>query len=210
MKIVQASARIAAHSMDMLETIELCGRVCYKSEDRICEGSAEKMIGSLMDKHHESVIEHGSITAHIICDRGVSHELVRHRLASFSQESTRYCNYSKDKFGEEITVIDIRGGFPDIGESAYNRWATLCELAETTYAYMISHDRCTAQEARSVLPNSLKTEMYMTANPREWRHVFKMRTAKSAHPQAREVMIPLLHEFQAKWPVLFSDIKELA
>ena len=210
MKIVQASARIAAHSMDMLETIELCGRVCYKSEDRICEGSAEKMIGSLMDKHHESVIEHGSITVHIICDRGVSHELVRHRLASFSQESTRYCNYSKDKFGSDVAFIDIRGGFPDISDDSYFGWKNSCAASEAAYMEMLSIGGSTAQEARSVLPNSLKTEMYMTANPREWRHIFKMRTAKSAHPQAREVMIPLLHEFQAKWPVLFNDIKELA
>ena len=208
MQIIKASASIMSFTRDLEALLELAGRVCYKSEDRIGEGTAEKMIAALMEKHHESVIEHGAITVRFICDRGVSHELVRHRLASFSQESTRYCNYSKDKFSGEVTFIDIAGGFPEIDPQRYHEWKLALEYAEVRYLQMLGLG-ATPQEARAVLPNSLKTEVVMTANPREWRHVFKMRTAKAAHPQMREVMIPLLHEFQKRWPSLYSDIKEV-
>ena len=119
MKIIKASATILNATPDLELTIEKAGRVCYKSEDRICEGSAEKLIGRLMESHHESVLEHGSITVQFVCDRGVSHELVRHRIASFSQESTRYVNYSKGKYGSEITVIDPRSAFPDMTSEEY-------------------------------------------------------------------------------------------
>ena len=207
MKIIRAGAVIEQCTPDLELLIERAGRVCYKSEDRICEGSAEKMIGSLMEKHHESVIEHGAITVRFICDRGVSHELVRHRLASFSQESTRYCNYGADKHGNEVTFIDLRGGFPDMSVRSGNIWLDAMLDAERKYLDMLAAG-LSAQEARSVLPNSLKTEVVMTANPREWRHVFKMRASKAAHPQMREIMIPLLHEFQARWPSLYNDIKE--
>ena len=209
MKIIQASATIEQCTPDLELLIERAGRVCYKSEDRICEGSAEKMIGSLMEKHHESVIEHGAITVRFICDRGVSHELVRHRLASFSQESTRYCNYGADKHGSEITVIEpCFWRAADFGQTTERHlWRDTCETAERAYLELLASG-ATAQEARSVLPNSLKTEVVMTANPREWRHVFKMRASKAAHPQMREIMTPLLREFQARWPSLYNDIKE--
>ena len=207
MKIIRAGAVIEQCTPDLELMIERAGRVCYKSEDRICEGSAEKMISSLMEKHHESVIEHGAITVRFICDRGVSHELVRHRLASFSQESTRYVNYSKGKFGSEITVIDPREAFPDMNDDRFDAWVLSMSQAEYFYLRMIELG-ATPQEARSILPNSLKTEVVMTANPREWRHVFKMRASKAAHPQMREIMIPLLHEFQARWPSLYNDVKE--
>lgn len=208
MKIVPASAVIENCTPDLMKNIERAGRTCYRSEDRICEGSAEKMVASLMEKHHESVIEHGSITARFIIDRGISHELVRHRLASISQESTRYCSYDKAKHGSEITVIDIRGGFPEMPVYRYELWKASMLEAEARYFDMLAGGAA-AQEARSVLPNSLKTEVVFTANPREWRHVFKMRTSKAAHPQIREVMIPLLAEFKQRWAPLFEDIKEL-
>ena len=188
----------------LMELIESAGRVCYKSEDRICEGSADKLIASMMSKHHMSVIEHVSITVRIICDRGISHELVRHRMASFSQESTRYCNYDKNKFGNEITVIDILGGFPNMTDRSYTAWIQGCESAEREYFNML-RGGSTAQEARSVLPNSLKTELVVSANAREWRHIFELRCASSAHPQIREIMIPLKAEFAKLWPVLFAD-----
>lgn len=211
MKVIKPEAKIIAYTVGMLNTIESAGRVCYKSEDKICEGSDVKLIEHLKGMHHESVLEHGAITVSIICDRGISHELVRHRLASFSQESTRYCNYSKGKFDGSIKVIDIATGFKydvnnDTDMAKYTVWLSAMHQAESHYMKLIELG-ATAQEARSVLPNSLKTEIVITANPREWRHIFKMRTAPSAHPQMREIMIPLLEQFASLWPVLFEDLK---
>ena len=204
MKIIKASAVIIAATDNIEQLLELAGRVCYKSEDRITNDSAASFIQRMHDSKHESVLEHAAITVRFVCDRGVSHELVRHRLASFSQESTRYCNYGKDKFGEEVTVIDIRGGFPDMSLRSYNAWTALCKEAEIQYFEMLA-EGSSPQEARSVLPNSLKTEVVMTANPREWRHIFKLRCSAQAHPQMREVMIPLQADFAARWPSLFQE-----
>ncbi len=165
---------MAAYS-EVLKKIEKIGRVCYKSEDKISEGSAERFIAGLIKRGHESVIEHESVTLRIICDRGVTHEIVRHRLASYSQESTRYCNYSKDKFQNQISVIDISTGFsydldnPD-DRRTYEIWQNAMEWAEKYYFQMLEAG-ATPQEARSVLPNSLKTELVMTMDLREWRHV---------------------------------------
>lgn len=202
MKIVKAYAEIINCTPDLETTIEIAGRVCYKSEDRITLGSAEKFITRLAESKHESVLEHGSITVRFVCDRGVSHELVRHRIASFSQESTRYCNYSKGKFGEEITVIDPLGGFPEMTNDSFKGWRYAMEEAEKAYLFLISAGS-SPQEARSVLPNSLKTEVVLTANPREWLHIFKLRCAKTAHPQMREIMIPLNSKFHEVWPSIF-------
>lgn len=148
---------------------------------------------------------HITRTAHIICDRGVSHEIVRHRLASYSQESTRYCNYAKGKFGGEITVI--KPCFWEEGSVTYRAWRGQCEMLESTYLAMIDAG-ATPQEARSILPNSLKTELMMTANLREWRHFLTLRCAPSAHPQMREIALLLLPQFQTDYPDLFSDILE--
>jgi len=205
MRIITPSAKIQLRFVTpfLEEAIESAGRRCYKSEDRITEDSAPRFIEDVcMKRHHESVMEHGSIPVVIICDRGVSHELVRHRLASFSQESTRYCNYSKAKFGEEITVI--KPCFWDPCSLTYRVWEETCEQAERAY-FTLLNNGATAQEARSVLPNSLKTEVYMSANPREWRHIFKLRTAKEAHPQMREIMIPLAADFAKLWPSMFGE-----
>jgi len=204
LKIVNASARIIAFTPNLEQTIELAGRVCYKSEDRITDDSAAAFIKRLRDSKHESVLEHGSISVKVICDRGVSHELVRHRIASFSQESTRYCNYSKDQFGKEITVIDPRPAFPSMDEKQFTLWCDAMQNADEYYAEAIQFGM-PPQMARSVLPNSLKTEIVITANPREWLHIFKMRCDKAAHPQAREVMVPLQQEFAQRWPAIFGD-----
>lgn len=204
MKIIKASAVIIAATDNIEQLLELAGRVCYKSEDRITADSATGFIQRMHDSKHESVLEHAAITVRFVCDRGVSHELVRHRLASFSQESTRYCNYGKGKFGEEITVIDIRGGFPAMTLRSYNAWAALCREAEIQYFEMLEAGS-SPQEARSVLPNSLKTEVVMTANPREWWHIFKLRCSIQAHPQMREVMLPLRADFTTRWPSLFQE-----
>lgn len=205
MKIIKASAEILTATPDLEKTIELAGRTCYKSEDKITEDSASAFVAKIRSINHESVLEHGSITVRFIVDRGVSHELVRHRIASFSQESTRYANYSRDKFDNEITVISPRGGFPNIAPESWGAWYSACDQAERSYLEMLKYG-AKPQEARSVLPNSLKTEVVMTANPREWRHVFKLRCAEAAHPQMREVMIPLRNKFAERWPAIFGDL----
>ena len=206
MKIINASYHIETpiDGAEILKRIEKAGRTCYKSEDRITEESAESFVRKLIERGHESVLEHESITVRFICDRGISHEIVRHRLASYSQESTRYCNYSNDRFGYEITFI--KPYFLKEGTVAYASWLTAMHLANIMYSDMLA-EGCTPQEARSVLPNSTKTEIVMTANLREWRHFLKLRTAKAAHPQMRELTVPLLHELQERIPVVFDDIQ---
>lgn len=207
MKIIKAGFEILTpiNGEEILKAIEQAGRVCYKSEDKIGDGSAATFVGNIIKRGHEAVLEHQSITVKFICDRGVSHEIVRSRLASYCQESTRYCNYSNDKFDNEITVI--KPCFADETRDGYYRWKSSCEEAERSY-FMLLHYGWSPQEARAVLPNSLKTEVVMTANIREWRHFLKLRCAPAAHPQMREVAIPLLHEFQRLMPVLFDDIAE--
>ena len=187
----------------VMSKIERAGRTCYKSEGRIGDGTAEKFISSILARGHESVLEHASVTARLICDRGVTHEIVRHRIAAYSQESTRYCNYSGDKFGNEITVI--RPFFWNDDPEKFAVWKEAMEAAEKAYNALIEMG-ATPQEARSVLPNSLKTELVMTMDIREWRHFLKLRTSPAAHPQMREIAIPILNEFKKQLPVLFSDI----
>jgi len=158
-------------------------------------------------KGHEAIIEHYSVTVRIICDRGVSHEIVRHRIASYAQESTRYCNYSKDKFSNQLTFVEP--SFWDIStESGRKRmeiWQSVMKYIEDKYMELIESGAA-PQEARSILPNSLKTEIVVTMNLREWRHFFKLRTANDAHPQIREIAIPLLDEFKRRIPIIFDDI----
>ncbi|MBR5878848.1 MAG: FAD-dependent thymidylate synthase [Akkermansia sp.] len=187
----------------LLRLIEECGRVCYKSEARIGDGTAEAFVRGLIKRGHEAVLEHGSFTVKFVCDRGVSHEIVRHRMASYCQESTRYCNYSKDQFDGHITFIEPC--FLTPGTEGYLLWHTTCGVAEGAYFDMLDWG-CTPQEARAVLPNSLKTEVVMTANIREWRHFLKLRCAPAAHPQMREVALLLLDMVHERIPVLFDDI----
>lgn len=205
MKAIKAGFEIIdeLNGSEILKKIELCGRVCYKSENKIKEGSAEKFVAAIIRNGHESVIEHVSFTVKFIVDRGVSHEMVRHRLASYSQESTRYCNYSKDDFQSEITFIEPY--YLAEGSPGWMEWMLAMEAAEKAYFNLLNIGH-SPQEARAVLPNSLKTEVMMTANLREWRHFLKVRTSKAAHPQIREVAIPLLHELQRLIPVVFDDI----
>lgn len=207
MKIVKASYEIMddLDGAEILRKIEKYGRTCYKSEDKISDESAENFVAGIIKRGHESVLEHVSFSVKFIVDRGVSHELVRHRLASYSQESSRYCNYSKEKFGNEITVIEPC--FMTEGSNGYGVWKDACLYAEEAYFELLNRGR-TPQETRSVLPNSLKTEIVMTCNIREWRNVLKLRTSTAAHPQIREVMIPLLQELKEKIPVAFDDIME--
>jgi thymidylate synthase (FAD) len=208
LKIIKASYEILT-PIDreyILKFLERIGRVCYKSEDKITNESAPVFIRRLIEKGHESVIEHVSLTVKFICDRGISHELVRHRIASFSQESTRYCNYGNSDGGctfiQPCFIVDGK-------EAAGNQffiWKNAMHEAERNYLYMLKLG-ATPQEARSVLPNSLKTEVVMTANLRELRHFFKLRTSNAAHIQMRELTIPLLRELKGSLPEIFDDIE---
>lgn len=206
MKIINADVKFITpiNGKVILERLEQCGRVCYKSEDKIEDGSAETFLKNIINRGHEAVLEHCSFTVKFICDRGVSHEIVRHRMASYCQESTRYCNYSKGKFNSEITVI--KPCFLKEGTSGYSAWELSCKYAESTYFGLLDWG-CTPQEARAVLPNSLKTEVVMTANIREWRHFLNLRCSTAAHPQMREVANKLLGMCKANIPILFDDIE---
>lgn len=187
----------------LLSKIERAGRVCYKSEDKITPESSKKFIQNILSSGHESVIEHEKISVRIICDRGVTHEIVRHRIASYSQESTRYCNYTKDKFGKELTFI--KPCFWDESSEMYKLWLSEMQMIEFTYNKLIALG-AKPQEARAVLPNSLKTEIIVTMNLREWRHFFKLRTSERAHPQMREIAQMLLEKFREQIDVIFDDI----
>lgn len=210
MRIIEPSYEIITplNRDAVLKRIEQCARTCYKSEEKITDESAPKMVKSLIRSGHEAMIEHCSITVKFICDRGVSHEIVRHRLASFAQESTRYCNYSKDDFGTEITFI--KPLYLDENTNGYNYWQSACRVSEIAYFDLLNWG-CTPQEARAVLPNSLKTEIVVTMNLREWRHFFKLRalgTTGKPHPQMKELALPLLNDFKEALPEVFEDLEE--
>lgn len=208
MKIFKPSFEILdkVDGQSILKKIEQAGRTCYRSEDRITEESAIAFIKMIINHGHETVLEHEKVSVRIVCDRGVSHEIVRHRIASYSQESTRYCNYSKDKFGNEIAVIEpcFWTDRPD-AVNKYSAWKQAMEYTELAY-FKLLQAGASPQEARTVLPNSLRTEIVMTMNLREWRHFFKLRTATAAHPQMREIACPLLDEFKRLIPVVFDDL----
>jgi len=191
----------------IMKAIERAGRTCYKSEDNINEESAEKFVENIIKKGHESVIEHEKITVRIICDRGVTHELVRHRIASYSQESTRYCNYSDNKFGNELTFIKpcFWNENNDKDKSKIEIWKETLLFIENQYNTLIELG-AKPEEARSILPNSLKTEIVVTMNLRQWRHYFKLRTAPNAHPQMREISNMILKEFKTILPAIFKDL----
>ena len=210
MLLVKPSATILQINGMALELIEAAGRTCYKSEDKITPDSAPAFAAMILKRGHESVIEHVGATVRFICDRGVSHEIVRHRIASYSQESTRYCDYEGGHVAFVIPPwVDVEPGEYDrplgILRDADYGWFGSMLHAENYYKALREQD-WRPEQARSVLPNSLKTEIVMTANLREWRHFFKLRTAPAAHPQMREVACPLLAQFRAAMPVLFDDV----
>ena len=202
----------------VLDTIERVGRTCYKSEDKMTEFSAADFVRRLIKRGHEAMIEHGSVTLRFINDRGVSHEEVRHRIASFGQESTRYCNYSKDKFNGEVTYIDIERGMEldatvsklpsEVKLAIIHEWTVACLDAERHYLRMLELG-ATPQIARSVLNTSTKTEICITMNFREWRHFIRLRNDPTAHPQMREVAQQVLDMLYEKYPVFFEEfVKE--
>lgn len=210
MQIIKAGYEILdpLNGEEILKKIERVARVCYKSEEKIGEGTAEKMVRALVKSKHEAMLEHFSFSVKFIVDRGVSHELVKHRVASFAQESTRYCNYGHEG---EITVIEPCFWSWSKDGIKYNEWLSACEMAESYYLSLLEMG-ATPQEARAVLPNSLKTEVVMTANLREWRHFFSLRACGSTgkpHPQMLEVAVPLLKEVKSLIPVVFDDLEPL-
>jgi len=205
MKIIEPSVVLMRDfdGAEVMKFIEKCGRTCYQSEKNITEDSAEKFVRNLIKRGHESVLEHFSATFKIICDRGVMAELIRHRLASFSIESTRYNTY------KELTFIQPcfwDFGSKDINSAlCYEMWADSVKKLEKIYNAM-RDEGATPEQARAILPNSLKTEIVMTANLREWRHILKLRTAKAAHPQMRQVATMILDILKEKLPIVFEDI----
>ena len=211
MILVKPSFEILAVSENPLSLIELAGRTCYKSESKITNDSAEKFVGMVTRRGHHSVIEHAFATVKIICDRGETHEIVRHRLCSYSQESTRYCNY---KGGVTFVIPpwckDIGVGNYDhpkvLKDDATSKWFNMMKEAEYRYIGLLK-DGWSPQQARSVLPNSTKTEIVITANVREWRHIFTLRCNKASHPQMYEIMRPLHREMKKQIPVIFDDIE---
>jgi thymidylate synthase (FAD) len=213
MKLIKPSFALSPDKeldgMGMLRRIEAAGRTCYKSEDKITDDSAVKFVQNIMKRGHLSVIEHESLSVRFIIDRGVSHELVRHRLCAFSQESTRYVKYD----GEMEFIIPpwvriqshkdyLEGCHLDDAELV---WINALKTAEYSYRRLIE-EGWQPQQARSVLPNSLKTEIVTTCNLREWRHILTLRTSKAAHPQIREVMVPLLAQLKQEIPVIFDEL----
>lgn len=198
MKIIEPTITIETplDGAEILKAIERAGRTAYKSEARITEDSAERFVRMLLDRGHESPLEHQSITVRIVCDRGISHELVRHRLASYTQESTRYCRYRGEI--EFIKPVNIPQNTVE-----YVVWMQACQEAEKAYNRLLSSG-CKPETARSVLPNCLKTEIVMTANLREWRHILKLRAAPEAHPDMQRLMLKLRQELREKVPVVFD------
>lgn len=201
MKIAEPSAELLWITPNPLETIEAAGRVCYKSEDKIGAGSAAAFVKMILARGHEAVIEHASASFRIVTDRGITHEIVRHRLASYAQESTRYCNYAKEKFGSEIAVL-LPPGLTPVQEHA---WRHACEEAEKGYFALLAAG-APPQVARAVLPTCLKTEIVMTANFREWRHFLKLRLGPGAHPQIVQVARLIRTELAKNCPEVFEDI----
>ena len=206
MKLIKPSIEIL--KIDDINLIELAGRTCYKSEDKITNDSAKKFVERLIQNGHEAMIEHAGASVKVVCDRGVAHEIVRHRHFSFAQESTRYCDYGKEKFDKAVTFIIPL--WVNIKEGAYNSaetdnskpesiWFNSMVKAERDYLGLLAAG-WVAQQARAVLPNSLKTEIVITGNFREWRHFFKLRRANDAHPQMREVSDMIFSEFERLRP----------
>jgi len=206
MKVIKSSYEILTDLSDpvstILKPIERVGRVCYKSENNITDESCINFCKNILKRGHEAVIEHSQLSVKFTVDRGISHEIVRHRLFSFAQESTRYCNYSKDKFGKEIKVISLNDY---LDSDSYRVWYDSCMFAEHEY-FALLEKGVKPEIARGVLPTSLATEIIVTGNIREWRHFFNLRTSNFAHPQMRSIMRSLLDELKSKIPVLFDDI----
>ena len=207
MKIINQSWDWMQKPFLSLEIIEKAGRTCYKSEDKIMLGSAKEFVKMIVKRGHETVIEHVSASVKFITNRGVTHELVRHRLCSFSQESTRYVRYDGEmEFIRPVWWMRPSSNIEDVNMGvAQDEWMNTLIATERSYIRLLDLG-WRPEQAREVLPNSLKTEIVTTANLREWRHIFKLRTSKAAHPQIRDLMKSCLNGFKLAVPVIFDDI----
>lgn len=210
MKIIKPSVKILTYTpaSDIYKAIEYAGRTCYQSRDKITDTSYEDFIKNLIKRKHLSVLEHQSISVQVICDRGVSHELVRHRIAAYSQTSTRYVSY---KDGIEVIEPCFWNEKNENNELYYDEWQKYELWKEHMHSCQDKYKELielgtTPQEARSILPNSLKTEIIVTMNLRSWRHFLLLRCAKTAHPQMREIALLLLTEMMGYLPIIFEDI----
>ena len=201
MRIIPQSVSLEFITPNAAQFIERIGRTCYKSEEKITEGSADKFVKMLLNRGHHAMIEHAYATFRVVCDRGVSHEFVRHRIFNYAQESTRYCNYSKSKFGNEVTVIQVPLSKP----GAQEVWEAANQFSEMSYFKLLELGE-PPEIARSVLMTDLKTELVGTANFREWRHFIALRTAPAAHPQMREVAGLIFDTLMRECKVCFEDI----
>lgn len=207
MKLIKPSVEIITPiaTQDVYKTIEKIARTCYKSEDKITGDSAERMVKTLIKSGHEAMIEFFDITVKFTCDRITSQSIVRHRLGSFAQESTRYCNYTKDKFGNEITFIQPHWYQGELHNDWKPAFIKVLNFAERQYCEFISHG-LSPEDARAVLPNALKTEINVKFNLREWRHFFNLRCHHTAHPDIQVLAKDLLTQLYDKLPVVFEDL----
>lgn len=211
MKLIEPSATLIAKTQligdnsleSSMKLIEQAGRTCYKSESKTSKDSWKSFVNMIKTKGHESVLEHVSATIRIICDRGVSHEIVRHRIASFSQESTRYCNYSSTK--KSMTFVKpFWYSLPDVSSDKIAQFKEAMLLAEAAYNKLIALGS-TPQEARAVLPNALKTEIVATMNLRSWKHFLELRLSHQAHPDMRIVARLIKDQLMFNFPVVFES-----
>ena len=191
---------------EMLKRLERVIRTCYKSEDKISEGSAERMVANIIKSGHTAMLEHESISVRIYCSRGLSHEIVRHRHCGFAQESSRYCSYDKDKFGSKITVVKPVNF--EKGTAEYDMWKNAMENSAQAYFDLKNLLGVKNDMARGVLPTDLKTEIVVTASLREWRAIFGLRCANDAHPEIRLLTRGILRNMSQKVPVVFDDLAE--
>lgn len=211
MKIINAYCEILQTPCEIAEIpkkIERAARICYKSESNITDDSAERMVRRLISSHHEAMLEHEKISVKFVCNRAIANEIVRHRVASYAQESTRYCNYANDKFDNEITVI--KPCFFVNSVFKMETWKNAMKNSEKAYFTLLKNG-ATPEEARGVLPLDLKTEIIVTMNIREWRHFFKLRALGETgkpHPQMLEISVPLLDVFQKILPCCFDDLRK--
>lgn len=204
MKVIDQYHEILSIPERLLETIERAGRTCYKSEDKITPGSAVKFVKMLITRGHHAMIEFGDIIVRFVTNRGVTHEMVRHRLCSFAQESTRYVRYDGNmEFIRPVWAPDFEDG-DVVPEDPILIWQEAMQRSEEDYCDLLARG-WRPEQAREVLPNSLKTEIVVKGNIREWRHIFKLRCAKTAHPQMRALMIPCMEELKDRLPVVFDD-----
>ena len=204
MKLIEPRVCVESYdSRKIMKNLERACRTCYRSEDLITEESYKTLLKNCINRGHESILEHEKITIRMTCDVGVYKDLTRHRFASFSIESTRYCNYGKDKFDNEINFI--RPLFADELDK-FNIWKDTMQTIEDAYMKMVAAGY-KPDEMRMILPHSVAAEVTMTANIREWKHILDLRTKKMAHPAVQQVMIPLLLNFKKNMPEIFGDIE---